>query len=123
MVPVVAATSTAVMTLLALVEVGSNADRIEVIKTGLAMGAGTGGVVASVLNGRRAERVEHALEQARLVVSAIEYPTFSEELSFKNQLGMDLAALRAVDWRRDLFQGCASSAETVPRDQHLIDGR
>lgn len=48
---------------------------------------------------RRTERVEHALEQARLVVAAIEYPTLAEELSFKNQTGMDpLDAVRITNF-------------------------
>ncbi|WP_336159995.1 hypothetical protein [Amycolatopsis sp. VC5-11] len=38
---------------------------------------------------RRVEKAEGELEQARLVVAAIEYPSFDEELNFKNRTGYD----------------------------------
>ncbi|WIX78760.1 hypothetical protein QRX50_46785 [Amycolatopsis carbonis] len=48
---------------------------------------------------RRTEKEERELEQARLVVAAIEYPTIDEELNFKRQTGLEpLDAVRITNF-------------------------
>ncbi|SFJ73581.1 hypothetical protein SAMN04489731_13522 [Amycolatopsis regifaucium] len=59
-VPVALIAAGAVTTLLLFIDPGSDAkNRIELIKVGLTVGAGTGGVVALVLTGRRQWSTEH----------------------------------------------------------------
>lgn len=84
-VPVAVITATAVTLLLLFVGGGTPSDRIELIKTGLTVGAGTGGVVALVLTGRRQRTTEHDATERRLT-----------ELYLKavEQLGSDKAAVR-----------------------------
>ncbi|GAA1962031.1 hypothetical protein GCM10009754_36450 [Amycolatopsis minnesotensis] len=85
-VPVAFIATAAVITLLRYVEPGGNAkDKIEVIKVGLSVGAGTGGVVALVLAGRRQWSTEHDATERRLT-----------ELYVKavDQLGSDKVAVR-----------------------------
>jgi len=60
LVPVVFGSVVAVALLLALVDAATAGDQIELIKTGLAVGAGTGGAVALVLAGRRQWSTEQA---------------------------------------------------------------
>jgi hypothetical protein len=84
-VPVALVTAAALTTLLTFVDVSTEQNRIDIIKTGLTVGAGTGGVVALVLNGRRQWSTEHDATQRRLTdlyVKAVE------------QLGSDKAAVR-----------------------------
>ncbi|MFD9963713.1 pentapeptide repeat-containing protein [Amycolatopsis sp. NPDC058986] len=84
-VPVAIVAGTAVTLLLSLVDAGDPKNRIELIKTGLTVGAGTGGVVALVLAGRRQWSTEHDAAERRmteLYVKAVE------------QLGSDKAAVR-----------------------------
>ncbi len=84
--PVALITAAALITLLTFVDVGHDArDRIEVIKIGLTVGAGTGGIVALVLTGRRQWATEHDNRERRLTelyVKAVE------------QLGSDKAPVR-----------------------------
>ncbi|MGW5718282.1 pentapeptide repeat-containing protein [Amycolatopsis sp. NPDC003865] len=84
-VPVAVITAAAVTLLLLFVGGGTPSDRIELIKTGLTVGAGTGGVVALVLTGRRQRTTEHDAGERRLT-----------ELYLKavEQLGSDKAAVR-----------------------------
>jgi hypothetical protein len=84
-VPVGVIAAAAVTALLLFVGGGTPSDRIELIKTGLTVGAGTGGVVALVLNGRRQWTTEHDATERRLTdlyLKAVE------------QLGSDKAAIR-----------------------------
>ncbi|WP_432855290.1 pentapeptide repeat-containing protein [Amycolatopsis sp. CA-161197] len=84
-VPVAGIAAAAVTALLTFVTPGSPQNQIELIKTGLTVGAGTGGVVALVLNGRRQWSTEHDATERRLTdlyLKAIE------------QLGSDHAAVR-----------------------------
>jgi hypothetical protein len=84
-VPVAVIAAAAITALLLFVGSGSPSDRIELIKTGLTVGAGTGGVVALVLNGRRQWTTEHDATERRLTdlyLKAVE------------QLGSDKAAIR-----------------------------
>lgn len=60
LVPVILGSTLSVALLLILVDAGTVADQIELIKTGLAVGAGTGGAVALVLAGRRQWSTEQA---------------------------------------------------------------
>jgi hypothetical protein len=57
-VPIVATTAAALWVLLAAVDTPQASDRIDVIRTALTIGGGTGGVVALVLAGRRQWRSE-----------------------------------------------------------------
>ncbi|WP_143267968.1 pentapeptide repeat-containing protein [Amycolatopsis alba] len=85
-VPVALIAAAAVTTLLLLVDPGSDEkNKIELIKVGLTVGAGTGGVVALVLTGRRQWSTEHDNAERRLTelyVKAVE------------QLGSDSPAVR-----------------------------
>lgn len=60
LVPVVLGSTLSVALLLLLVDAATVGDQIELIKTGLAVGAGTGGAVALVLAGRRQWSIEQA---------------------------------------------------------------
>lgn len=84
-VPVVVIAAAAVTALLLFVTSGTPQNQIELIKVGLTVGAGTGGVVALVLNGRRQWSTEHDARERRLT-----------ELYLKavEQLGSDRAAIR-----------------------------
>lgn len=91
-IPVVVLTAIAVTVLLATIDIADAKDRIELVKTGLAVGAGTGGVVALVLAGRRqwateqnARATEHDATERRVT-----------ELYTKaaDQLGSEKAAVR-----------------------------
>jgi uncharacterized protein YjbI with pentapeptide repeats len=75
----------AVTALLIFVDDTDPRNQIELIKTGLTIGAGTGGVVALVLSGRRQWSTEHDATERRLT-----------ELYLKavEQLGSDKAAVR-----------------------------
>ncbi|GAA4549188.1 pentapeptide repeat-containing protein [Amycolatopsis samaneae] len=84
-VPVAVVAGTAVTLLLSFVDAGDPKNQIELIRTGLTVGAGTGGVVALVLAGRRQWSTEHDAAERRmteLYVKAVE------------QLGSDKAAVR-----------------------------
>ncbi|MET8853320.1 pentapeptide repeat-containing protein [Amycolatopsis sp. NPDC004625] len=84
-VPVAVVAAAAVSVLLTFVDTGDPKNQIELIKTGLTVGAGTGGVVALVLTGRRQWATEHDAGERRLTelyVKAVE------------QLGSEKAAVR-----------------------------
>ncbi|WP_329072520.1 pentapeptide repeat-containing protein [Amycolatopsis sp. NBC_01480] len=84
-VPVAVIAAVAMTVLLTFVSSGDPKDRIELIKTGLTVGAGAGGVVALVLSGRRQWSTEHDATERRLTdlyVKAVE------------QLGSDRAMIR-----------------------------
>ncbi|MFG1640115.1 pentapeptide repeat-containing protein [Amycolatopsis sp. NPDC049252] len=84
-VPVAVIAAAAVTLLLVFVDADTPANRIKLIKTGLTVGAGTGGIVALVLTGRRQWTTEHDATERRLT-----------ELYLKavEQLGSDKAAIR-----------------------------
>jgi hypothetical protein len=84
-VPVAAIAASAVTVLLMSVSSGSPQNQIELIKTGLTVGAGTGGIVALVLAGRRQWATERDSTERRLT-----------ELYLKavEQLGSDKSAIR-----------------------------
>ncbi|MFC3452833.1 hypothetical protein [Amycolatopsis speibonae] len=75
-VPVALIAAAAVTTLVMFIDPGGDAKtRIELIKVGLTIGAGTGGVVALVLTGRRQWSTEHDNAERRLTelyVKAVE---------------------------------------------------
>jgi uncharacterized protein YjbI with pentapeptide repeats len=83
--PVAVVAAAAVTVLLMFVDSGDPKNQIELIKTGLTVGAGVGGVVALVLTGRRQWATEHDAAERRLT-----------ELYAKavEQLGSDKAAVR-----------------------------
>ncbi|SDD56268.1 Pentapeptide repeat-containing protein [Actinokineospora iranica] len=84
-VPVVAATVAAVLVLTRLLDVQTSTGRLEMIRTALAVGAGTGAVMTLVLAWRRQWSTEHDAAERRLTelyVKAVE------------QLGSDKAAVR-----------------------------
>ena len=87
LVPVIALTGIGLVVLIKAVPVAPQdaAVRIELIKTALAIGAGTGGVVALVLSGRRGWSTEHDATERRI----IELYTKAVE-----QLGSDKAPVR-----------------------------
>ncbi|MGW5054949.1 pentapeptide repeat-containing protein [Actinokineospora sp. NPDC004072] len=83
--PVVLATTAAVLVLMRMLDVASSQGRLEMIRTALAVGAGTGAVMTLVLAWRRQWSTEHDAAERRLTelyVKAIE------------QLGSDKAAVR-----------------------------
>jgi hypothetical protein len=92
LVPVLAGTVLAVVLLLTFVDVDNARDRIELIKTGLAIGAGTGGIAALVLTGRRQWSTEHSLADVRH--DAIERRITDLYSKAADQLGSDKAAVR-----------------------------
>jgi uncharacterized protein YjbI with pentapeptide repeats len=99
LVPVVLGSTLSVALLLLLVDAATVGDQIELIKTGLAVGAGTGGAVALVLAGRRqwsteqANRVtERSAEDARH--DATERRITDLYSKAADQLGSDKAAVR-----------------------------
>ncbi|QKV79357.1 pentapeptide repeat-containing protein [Amycolatopsis sp. Hca4] len=96
--PVTAIAGAAIIVLLTFVDVNNTQNQIELIKTGLTVGAGTGGIVALVLNGRRQWSTEHDATERRLTelyVKAIE------------QLGSENGVVR---------HGCLYGLERVAQD-------
>ncbi len=83
--PVTLIAAAAVTILLMLIDAGDPKNQIDLIKTGLTVGAGTGGIVALVLNGRKQWANEHDATERRLT-----------ELFLKavDQLGSDQPAIR-----------------------------
>lgn len=84
-VPVVAVTAGAVVLLLRVLDTGSSTGRLELIRTALAVGAGTGAIMTLVLAWRRQQATEHDAAERRLT-----------ELYLKavEQLGSEQAAVR-----------------------------
>ncbi len=83
-VPVIAVTTVSVLVLVNVLH-PEDKDQLEVVKTGLAVGAGTGGVVALVLNGRRQWSNDHDAAARRIT------ELYSKSV---DQLGSDKAAVR-----------------------------
>jgi hypothetical protein len=83
--PVAGLTAAAVWALPSLVNVTTPSDKLELVRIALTVGAGTGGVVALVLAGRRQWSTEHDATERRIT-----------ELYTKavDQLGSDQAAVR-----------------------------
>ncbi|WP_156893024.1 hypothetical protein [Actinokineospora enzanensis] len=74
-VPVVAATIAAVMVLSRVLDVASSGGRLDMIRTALAVGAGSGAVMTLVLGWRRQWSTEHDASERRLTelyVKAVE---------------------------------------------------
>jgi hypothetical protein len=92
LVPVVLGSTLSVVLLLALVDAASVADQIELIKTGLAVGAGTGGAVALVLAGRRQWSTERSSDDVRH--DATERRITDLYSKAADQLGSEKAAVR-----------------------------
>jgi hypothetical protein len=92
LVPVVLGSAVSVVLLLALVDAATPADRIELIKTGLAVGAGTGGAVALVLAGRRQWSLEQSADDTRH--DATERRITELYTKAADQLGSEKAAVR-----------------------------
>lgn len=92
LVPVVLGSALSVVLLLALVDATTAADQIELIKTGLAVGAGTGGAVALVLAGRRQWSTEQSAADGRH--DATERRITDLYSKAADQLGSDKAAVR-----------------------------
>ena len=92
LVPVVLGSTLSVALLLVLVDAATVADQIELIKTGLAVGAGTGGAVALVLAGRRQWSTERSADDARH--DATERRITDLYSKAADQLGSENAAVR-----------------------------
>lgn len=99
LVPVVAATVLSVLLLLTLVDVENARDRIELLKTGLAVGAGAGGVAALVLAGRRQWSNEQANRATERSFADSRHDASERRITDlyskgADQLGSDKAAVR-----------------------------
>lgn len=92
LVPVVLGSALSVVLLLALVDAHTSADQIELIKTGLAVGAGTGGAVALVLAGRRQWSMEQSAGDTRHDASERRITELYTKAA--DQLGSEKAAVR-----------------------------
>lgn len=92
LVPVVAGTALSVLLLLTLVDVENARDRIELIKTGLAVGAGAGGVAALVLAGRRQWSTERSIADVRHDAGERRITDLYSKAA--DQLGSEQAAVR-----------------------------
>lgn len=98
-VPVVVGTAIAVTALLALVDARDVRDQIELIKTGLAVGAGTGGAAALVLAGRRQWSTEQANQVTERSVADVRHDAAERRITdlyskAADQLGSDKATVR-----------------------------
>lgn len=91
-VPVAGLTGTAVWLLPTLVDVVAPGDQLEIIRIALTVGAGTGGVVALVLAGRRQWSIEHAHKATEH--DAAERRITELYTKAVDQLGSDHAAVR-----------------------------
>lgn len=99
LVPVLAGTVLAVVLLLTFVDVDNARDRIELIKTGLAIGAGTGGIAALVLTGRRQWSTEQANRATERSFADARHDAAERRITdlyskAADQLGSDKAAVR-----------------------------
>jgi hypothetical protein len=92
LVPVVLGSTLSVTLLLVLVDAATVADQIELIKTGLAVGAGTGGAMALVLAGRRQWSTERSADDLRH--DATERRITDLYSKAADQLGSENAAVR-----------------------------
>jgi hypothetical protein len=99
LVPVVLASTLSVVLLLSLVDAATASDQIELIKTGLAVGAGTGGAVALVLGGRRQWSTEQAQRVTEQSAADSRYDATERRITdlyskAADQVGSDKAAVR-----------------------------
>jgi hypothetical protein len=99
LVPVVAGSSLSVALLLLLVDATTVGDQIELIKTGLAVGAGTGGAVALVLAGRRQWSTEQTYRLTERSVDDARHDATERRITdlyskAADQLGSEQAAVR-----------------------------
>lgn len=115
LVPVVAGTVLSVLLLLTLVDVENARDRIELIKTGLAVGAGTGGVAALVLAGRRQWSTERSI--ADVSHDAGERRITDLYSKAADQLGSDKAAVRLAG----LYSLQRLAQDTPPLRQTIVN--
>lgn len=99
LVPVVLGSTLSVVLLLTLVDATTSADQIELIKTGLAVGAGMGGAVALVLAGRRQWSTEQAHRVTEQSAADARHDATERRITdlyskAADQLGSDKAAVR-----------------------------
>lgn len=99
LVPVVLGSTLSVTLLLALVDAATVTDQIDLIKTGLAIGAGTGGAVGLVLAGRRQWSTEQAHRVAEQSAADARHDATERRITdlyskAADQLGSDKAAVR-----------------------------
>ncbi|MFL6120603.1 pentapeptide repeat-containing protein [Actinophytocola sp.] len=99
LVPVPLGSALSVALLLTLVDAANTADQIELIKTGLAIGAGMGGAVALVLAGRRQWSTEQAHRVAEQSAADVRHDATERRITdlyskAADQLGSDKAAVR-----------------------------
>jgi hypothetical protein len=99
LVPVVVGSALSVALLLGLVDAATVGDQIELIKTGLAIGAGTGGAVGLVLAGRRQWSMEQAHRVAEQSAADARHDATERRITdlyskAADQLGSDKAAVR-----------------------------
>jgi uncharacterized protein YjbI with pentapeptide repeats len=99
LVPVVLGSALAVALLLALVDAATVGDQIDLIKTGLAIGAGTGGAVGLVLAGRRQWSTEQAHRVTEQSAADARHDATERRITdlyskAADQLGSDKAAVR-----------------------------
>lgn len=98
-VPVLVLTGIAILLLLVTTHPTTAAERIDVVKTALSVGAGTGGVVALVLTGRRQWHVEQAQRATEKSHQAAEHDATERRITelygkAVEQLGSDKAPIR-----------------------------
>jgi hypothetical protein len=122
LVPVLAGTVVSVVLLLALVDVDTARDRIELIKTGLAIGAGTGGVAALVLAGRRQWSTEQANRATERSFSDSRHDAAERRITdlyskAADQLGSDKAAVRLAG----LYSLERLAQDTPPLRQTIVN--
>ncbi|TDV48919.1 pentapeptide repeat-containing protein [Actinophytocola oryzae] len=99
LVPVVLGSALSVVLLLTLVDAATAGDQIELIKTGLAVGAGTGGAVALVLAGRRQWSTEQAHRLTERSAADVRHDATERRITdlyskAADQLGSEKAAVR-----------------------------
>ncbi|MEV6641079.1 pentapeptide repeat-containing protein [Amycolatopsis sp. NPDC051371] len=112
-VPVVLLAAAAIVVLLLTVRPTDAKERIELIKAGLGVGAGTGGVVALVLTGRRQWATEDANRVTEL--DAIERRATELYAKAAEQLGSDYAPVRLAG-----FYALERLADTHPVQQQTV---
>jgi uncharacterized protein YjbI with pentapeptide repeats len=113
-VPIILATSAALIVLLLTIDVRDNPTaQIDLVKTGLAVGAGTGGIVALVLAGRRQwsnERNSHATENDATERHITELYTKAVEQLGSSEAAVRLGGLYALE---RLGQNTPNQRETI----------
>jgi len=122
LVPVVLGSVLSVALLLALVEPVDVRDRIELIKTGLAIGAGTGGAVALVLAGRRQWSLERAHRVTERSAEDVRHDAGERRITdlyskAADQLGSDKAAVRLAG----LYSLERLAQDTPPLRQTIVN--